>query len=88
MKLEAVEKDKEKLKVAVHGETHTLLNLLREKSWVSKADQASYVLEHPYLSVPNIIIRAKNPKKVLTDAAQLVIDDVKEFRKEFKRSVK
>ena len=88
MKLEIVEDEKNKLKIAVHGESHTLLNILRENAWKSKADQASYLIEHPYLSTPNIIVHGDSPKKILTAAAQEVVDQVKEFEKEFSASVK
>lgn len=88
MELRAVEKKKEKLKVEVIGETHTLLNLLRENAWKDKADQASYMIEHPYLAKPKIIVRAKDPKKVLVNSAQMIIDDSKDFSKEFKRAMK
>ena len=88
MKLEVVEDEKTKLKVAVHGESHTLLNLLRENAWVAKADQAAYLIDHPYLSVPEIIVQSDSPKKTLTSAVQLVIDQAKEFEKEFSAAVK
>jgi DNA-directed RNA polymerase subunit L len=46
------------------------------------------MIEHPYLSNPKIMIRAKNPKKVLSDASQMVADDAAEFAKEFGRVLK
>lgn len=88
MELRVLEKRKDKLKVEVLDESHTLLNLLRENAWKGKANQASYMIEHPYLSQPNIIVRAKNPKMVLVNAAQMIVDDVKGFSREFKRAMK
>jgi DNA-directed RNA polymerase subunit L len=88
MTIKVLEKKKDKLKVEVVGESHTLLNLLREKAWKVGAKQSAYIIKHPYLSQPEIIIRAKNPGKVLNDAAQLIIDDAKEFGKGFKRTLK
>ncbi len=88
MELRVLEKRKDKMKVEVMGESHTLMNLLRENSWKSKADQASYMIEHPYISHPKIIVRAKNPKSVLVNAAQMIIDDSKDFSMEFKRAMK
>lgn len=88
MELRVLEKKKDKLKVEVVGESHTLLNLLRENAWKGKLEQASYMIEHPYLSQPKIIVRAKNPKKILTDSAQMIVDDSKDFSREFKRAVK
>ena len=88
MKLEALEKEDSKLALSILGESHTLLNLLREKCWKAGATQAAYMIEHPYLAQPKIIVRGKNPTKILRDAAQLAEDDVEEFLKEFKRAVK
>ncbi len=88
MKLNILEKKKNKWKMEVSGETHTLLNLLRANAWKAGAKQASYIIEHPYLSQPEIIIRADNPKRVLNSAAQMIIDDARDLKKEFKRAVK
>ncbi len=88
MELKVLEKKKDKMKVEVIGESHTLMNLLRENAWKEKADQATYMIEHPELSQPKIIIKAKNPKKVMVDSAQMVIDDAKGFSREFKRAMK
>lgn len=88
MELKVLESRPDKLKVEVGGETHTLLNILTEYAWDTGASQSSYIIEHPYLSQPELIIRSKNPKKTLTDAAQLVIDHSKDFKVSFERAVK
>ena len=88
MEIKVLEKTAESVKIEVTGENHTLLNLLREKCWKAGASQASYMIEHPYLSSPKIMVRAKNPKKVLSDASQMVIDDAAEFGKEFGKTLK
>jgi len=88
MKLKKVEKGKVKLNVEVEGEDHTLLNLLRENAWKSGAKQASYVIDHPYLSQPRLIIRSENPKKTLVDSAQLAITESQAFQAEFKKALK
>jgi len=85
MKLVLLENTDKKIILEVQGETHTFLNLLRENAWDSGSRQASYMMEHPYLSEPKLIIRADNPKKVLDNAAQMIIDQAKEFGKEFRR---
>ena len=85
MKLVALEKGNEKMVLEVHGETHTFLNLLRDNIWKAGGRQASYIIEHPYLSEPKLTVRAKNPKKILDGAAQLIIDQTKEFEREFER---
>ena len=88
MDLEVLEKKGDKMQIEVKGENHTLLNLLRENAWKSGAKQASYMIKHPYLSQPKIIIKSGQPKKVLTNAAQMIIDDAITFEKSFKRAVK
>ena len=88
MEIKVLEKTDESVKIEVVGETHTLLNLLREKSWKAGASQASYMIEHPYLTNPKITIKGKNPRKVLADATQMVADDAKEFGREFSKSLR
>jgi DNA-directed RNA polymerase subunit L len=88
MQLNVLEKKQSKMKIEIVDETHTLLNLLRENSWKKGAKQASYIIEHPYLSQPKIVVSGENPRKVLNDASQLIIDDAEEFSKQFKRAVK
>lgn len=85
MKLELLESKKEKWQLEIEGEDHTLLNLLREKSWDEGAKQSSYMIKHPYLSKPVITVIGANPKKILADAAQSIINDAQSFGKEFKR---
>jgi DNA-directed RNA polymerase subunit L len=85
MELEIVERRRDKMKIEVRKETHTFLNLLREKAWESGCDQASYIIEHPYQSEPVIIVKARNPIKVLSDAGTKVTDQVKEFSRHFSR---
>ncbi len=86
MELRVLEKTKSKLKIEVAGEGHTLLNLLRRNSWDAKADQASYIIEHPMLSQPKIIIKAGNPKAVLSRAADMVVKQSQDFSKAFRRA--
>jgi len=85
MDLEVIEQTENKLVIEIKGEDHTLLNLLREAAWRAGADQAAYMREHPYLTEPKLIIRGKNPKRILQKAIQLVIDDLKEAKQEFSR---
>ena len=85
MELKVIEKGKDKMKIEVRHETHTFLNLLREKAWECGCDQASYMIEHPYQSEPVVIVSARNPIKVLADAGTKVTDQVKEFSRHFSR---
>ena len=88
MDLTVLEKKGDKIQIEVRGEDHTLLNLLRENSWKTGAKQASYMIKHPYLSHPKIIIKSGQYKKVLTNAAQMIIDDATSFERSLKRALK
>ena len=88
MELKVVEKKPDKLRIELVGESHTLLNVLTEYAWEAKASQASYIIEHPYLSQPELNVKSKNPKKTMSDAAQIIIDRSKEFKTAFERSLK
>jgi DNA-directed RNA polymerase subunit L len=88
MELKVLEKKPDKIRMEVTGEDHTLLNVLTEYAWEAKASQASYAVDHPYLSKPELMVKSKNPKKTLNDAAQIVIDRSKEFKTAFDRAVK
>ena len=88
MELEILENKRDRVKILVKGESHSLLNVLRENAWVAGANNASYIIEHPYLSEPKIIVKSNNPKMTLNNAAQLVIDQASGFGKEFKRATR
>jgi DNA-directed RNA polymerase subunit L len=85
MKLVLLESTEGKMSLEVRGENHTFLNLIRENAWDAGSKQSSYMIEHPYLSEPKLIIRADNPRKILDNSAQAILDDAKDFEKEFKR---
>mgnify|MGYP000421492278 CR=1 FL=1 len=88
MELRLLSKEENKVKIEVIGESHTLLNLLRENAWKTGAKQVSYMIKHPYLSNPEIIIKSGQYKKVLSDAATLIEDEAKAFGREFQRLTK
>ncbi|MBU2520025.1 MAG: hypothetical protein KKB03_02165 [Nanoarchaeota archaeon] len=87
MNVKVLEKGKDKLKIEMAGECHTLLNLLREKAWKEGAEQSSYMIRHPYLSQPEITIFGSNPKKTLIDSATVIEAEAKRFSLEFKRAL-
>ena len=88
MKLVLLEKENEKLAIEVRGENHTFLNLLRENSWKVGTRQTSYIIEHPDLSEPKLVVRAKNPKNIIEKSVQMIIDQTADFDKELKRVLK
>jgi DNA-directed RNA polymerase subunit L len=87
MKIEVLENEDEKLKILVHTNL-TLINLLNEKIWKQRVEMTAYKKEHPYLSQPILMVKGKNPKKAVLDAADEMIEDIKEFRKHFQHAVK
>ncbi|MBI3190809.1 hypothetical protein HYZ41_03835 [archaeon] len=66
----------------------TLINLLNENIWNQKVDASAYKKEHPFLSKPTILVRAKNPKKAVLDATDQIMEDLKTFRKQFQAAIK
>ena len=87
MKLEVLENEKETIKIEIH-DNQTLVNLINENLWQQKVDMAAYKVDHPYLSKPILIVKAKNPKKALLDATEQVIEDVKELKKKVQLELK
>jgi DNA-directed RNA polymerase subunit L len=88
MKLELVSKEADIVRIKVEGEDHTLLNLLRENAWGQKADQATYIVERPYLSTPELVIKGKNAMKILEASVQEIVQQSNDLEKEFSRVLK
>ena len=87
MKIEILEDGDEKLKIKVDTDL-TVMNLLNERIWQQKVDASAYKADYPYLSKPILMVRAKNPKKAIVDAAGQIVEEVKDFRKHFAAAVK
>ena len=71
MEVSILEDSKEKFKVEIKDETHTLLNALRKELWNdSKIKLAGYNISHPLTAEPILTIETdgKSPKKALKDA--------------------
>ncbi len=67
----------------------TLANLLNENIWKQRGiDFSSYKTEHPYISKPVLLVKSKDPKKSLLDAAEKILEDVEELRKKSKKELK
>ena len=87
MKVEVIENEGDKLKVRI--DSLTLVNLMNANIWQQKGiDVAAYATEHPYLSEPVLLVKAKNPKKAVLDAAQQIMDDAAALRKQFAAAMK
>ncbi len=87
MKIDVLKNEDDKLKIELHTNL-TFVNLLNENIWKQKIDVAAYKMDHPYLSRPVMMIKGKNPKKAVLDAATQIIEEVKEFRKQFQAAMK
>jgi DNA-directed RNA polymerase subunit L len=89
MKINKVKDTKEMLHVELEGETHTLANAVREELYEDKSvEGAAYMVKHPLVSNPELIVKGKNPKKSLKDAAGRLSKKSKEFRDAFKKTAK
>jgi len=87
MKIDVLKREKDKLKLEIHDNL-TLVNLLNEKLWKQKIKYSAYAVDHPYLSKPILTVSSTNPKKAVLDAAENIINDVKELRKKVQHSIK
>ena len=85
MKLKILEEEKNKLKIEVIGETHTLCNVIRNELWENKSiDVAGYHIEHPMVSSPVLFIETEKeaPKKALMNAASSLKKKISELSKQ------
>jgi len=87
MKIEVLENEDEKLKIKLDTNL-TLVNLLNDVLWRQKVSVAAYKVEHPYLSKPVLLVKSKNPKKSVLDAADQILEDLAAFRKQFNAAIK
>jgi DNA-directed RNA polymerase subunit L len=88
MKIDVIENENDKIKIELHDNL-TLVNLLNEVIWKQKGvDFSAYSQKHPYLSKPVLVVKGKNPKKIVIEATEQIIEDVKELRKHFENVTK
>ncbi len=86
MQIEVLENEDNVLKIKT--DDLTLVNLLNETIWkkaTKSLDYSAYRIEHPYLSKPVLIVKSKDPKKTLIDAAEQVIEDVGKLKKSLEK---
>lgn len=87
MNVEIVEENEGMMKVRI-DDTSTLVNLLNENVWKQKVDYSAYSIDHPYMAKPVIVVKAKNPKKSILDAAEETISQLKDLKKQISASLK
>ena len=79
MKVTALEKKKNKLILEISGETHTLLNIIKDELWNDPNVKISgYNIEHPLTSEPRLIVQTSSE-----DALEAVKEAVKRVKKNF-----
>jgi len=91
MELKVVKQSKDTILLEIGGETISFANLVTQESWKDKSTiEASHIKEHPYLSQPKVFVKSsKGPaKEILEKSAESIVDQAKEFREEFKKSLK
>lgn len=87
MNIEVIENKDDNLKIKI--DDLTLVNLLNETIWrkaTKSLDYSAYSIEHPYLSKPVLIVKSKDPKKTVIDAAERIAEDVAKLKKELEKA--
>lgn len=85
MEIKVIEQEKNKLKVEIIGETHTLCNVIRSELIENKSVEiAGYHLEHPMVNNPVLFVETEkeDPKKAVLNACSSLKKKTAELRKE------
>ena len=88
MDINVLEKDKNRLKFALVGKTHTLANALSKELWNDKdVAVAGYTVEHPMVSDAVMVVETEkgDPKKALASAISRLKKKNKEFLTQIKK---
>jgi|SRR3989339_1191725 len=66
----------------------TFANLLNDKLWeLGKSEYSAWKKDHPYISTPNFLIKAKDSKAALVQAAEEISKDAEKIKKNFEKAV-
>tara|TARA_Y100000034_G_C6665701_1_gene292025 strand:+ start:144 stop:410 length:267 start_codon:yes stop_codon:yes gene_type:complete len=86
MELRYIDEGKEKIKVEIKGEGHTLCNPLVKELWQDKSvDVAGYHIDHSLISNPVLIVESSNAKDSLKKAISRLSKKVKVMDDSFKK---
>ncbi len=92
MEIKILEETKKKIEFEIPGETHTLLNILREELWNDEhVKVAAYRVIHPLLKTPKMTVETdgkETPREALKEAAKRVLKLNKKFAESFEKAVK
>jgi len=86
MNVKVLKSKKEELKLEFEDETETLTQLLATQVW-KEGGEAAAVREHPFIEKPNLVVRGKNPERVLKKASTALEEQCNEFEEEFRRAL-
>ena len=92
MKINILEKTTKDLKIEIHGEGHTLCNVLQKTLLEDdNVEIGGYDIPHPLIPKSIVYVRTKGkrrPKTALKDAARKIVKRNKSIRKELKKALK
>jgi DNA-directed RNA polymerase subunit L len=91
MEIKVVENNKNKMKVELTSEDHTLANLLRKTLWEdSSVDIAAYKMDHPLTRKTILMVTTTKgaPKDALKKAAGRIEKRAKELASLFSKKIK
>ncbi len=91
MEIKVLENEKNRLRVELVGQTHTLANIITKELWnESDVSVSGYTIKHPQTSHAIILIetKKKDPKKVLIDTLASIKKTNNEFGAAFKKIAK
>lgn len=83
MKVKVIKKEKGFLELVLEGEEHSFPNLLRETLLEDDdVEFASYVIEHPQLGNPKLIVRTKgkSPEAAIKNALEKIEKKASNFK--------
>ena len=84
MEIEIIEDTKLELEMIIHGEDHTICNVLRK--YLMEDDDVEYAvygIDHPIIGEPHMTIktkRGKRPRTVLKKASEQIKEDAEDFK--------
>ncbi len=89
MAITVKENTKDSLKIEILDGDQTLANALKEEMWNDKGVKISgYGVKHSLADNPVLVVKGKEPKKILLNAVKRCTNNNKEFLSEFKKALK
>ncbi|MBI2105648.1 DNA-directed RNA polymerase subunit L [Candidatus Woesearchaeota archaeon] len=87
MEVKFLEDSKEKIKIEINGEGHTLCNPLVKELWKDdKVEIAGYNIDHSLISNPIITVQGSNAKSSLKKAINNLGKKIDDMNEKFKKA--